>query len=257
MIILFRSCEANLSAGSLGDGTKDKPRWSGKYKAEILRKCYLSLQTGLDANDHIIIINDRTSAETLNWMKTHTSAMFSVVDITPLSELRENHPYPSYHPIIPNACTDLMELLVDCAERNSEELIYVCEDDYLHVPHAITAMKTVFSQGYPGFYAPYDYPDRYTIDSSRTCEIHAGFYSHLRSIPSATLTVAALGKTWSRYKYDLLRAGVFADDSWTWKAFSQVGALAPIPGHATHLQDNCISPYINWSEIYESIQLYP
>ena len=55
MIILFRSCEANLSAGSMGDGTENKPRWNGKYKLEILRKCYKSIQNGLTAQDRIII----------------------------------------------------------------------------------------------------------------------------------------------------------------------------------------------------------
>jgi hypothetical protein len=257
MIILFRSCEANLSAGSLGEGLEDKPRWNGKKKLEILRKCYLSIQAGLEADDHIIIINDRTTPETLSWMKANTTAMFSVVDITPLPELRKHHPYPAYHPVVVNACTDLMELIVDCAERNPDEIIYVCEDDYLHIPHAITALKAIYARGFKGFYAPYDYPDRYTIDTSKLCELHAGPFGHLRTIPSATLTIAALGKTWRQYKFDLLRAGTFADDSWTWKAFSQSGALCPVPGHATHLQDNCITPYVNWSEIYESLQLYP
>ena len=51
MIVLFRSCEANLSPGSLGDGFEDKPRWEGHGKLEILRKCYKSIQTGLDDKD--------------------------------------------------------------------------------------------------------------------------------------------------------------------------------------------------------------
>jgi hypothetical protein len=148
-----------------------------------------------------------------------------------------------------------MEHLVAVSEQNPDEVIYICEDDYLHVEHATTAMKEIFKQGYQGFYAPYDYPDRYTIDRHKDAELHAGPYGHLRTIPSATLTIAALGKTWVQYKYELLRSGVFADDSWTWKAFSQVGALCPIPGHATHLQDNCITPYINWKTIYESIHI--
>lgn len=255
MIILFRSCEANLSAGSLGDGTEDKPRWNGKKKLEILRKCYKSLQKGLNKDDHIIVVNDRTTSDTLKWMEDNTAAMFSIVDITPLDELRKDHPYPKYHPVVANTCTELMELLIDCAKRSPNELIYVCEDDYLHTDHAITAMKSVFNQGFKGFYAPYDYPDRYTLDVSKTCEVHAGPYGHLRSIPSATLTIAAIGSTWLNYEFEILRAGVFADDSWTWKAFIQSGALCPVPGHATHLQDRCITPYVNWSTIYESIDV--
>jgi len=253
MIVLFRSCEANLSPGSLGDGFEDKPRWQGHGKLEILRKCYKSIQTGLDDRDLITIVDDRTTPETLEWMKENTKAQVRVKPITSLDELRKTHPYPNYHPITANSCPDLMEHLVAVAERNPEEIIYVCEDDYLHVDYAILAMKEVFKQGFQGFYAPYDYPDRYTIDKTKQCELHAGPYGHLRSIPSATLTIAALGKTWLHYKYELLRAGAFADDTWTWKAFAQVGALCPTPGHATHLQDGCITPYINWKSIYESI----
>ena len=253
MIVLFRSCEANLSPGSLGDGFEDKPRWEGHGKLEILRKCYMSVQPGLDDKDLLIVVNDRTTPETLQWMREKTLAQFRVKPITSLDELRKTHPYPNYHPVTANSCPDLMEHLVAVAERNPEEIIYVCEDDYLHVEYAILAMKEVFKQGFQGFYAPYDYPDQYTIDKTKQCELHAGPYGHLRSIPSATLTIAALGKTWLHYKYELLRAGAFADDTWTWKAFAQVGALCPTPGHATHLQDGCITPYINWKSIYESI----
>ena len=64
MIVLFRSCEANLSPGSLGEGTQDKPRWKAKASLKFLRKCYMSLQRGLTPEDTIIIINDRTSYET-------------------------------------------------------------------------------------------------------------------------------------------------------------------------------------------------
>ena len=255
MIMLFRSCEVNLSAGSLGAGTTNKPRWADKYKLEILRKCFMSLQAGITSEDTIIIINDRTTQDTLEWMQANTKANFSIVNITPLDELRENHVYPQYHPVLANSCPDLMEYLVTVAEANPNEVIYVCEDDYLHTDKAITALKTIFANGFNGFYLPYDYPDRYSIDKDKTCVIVCGPYGHLRTVPSATLTIAAKGQVWSHFKYDLLRAGVFADDSWTWKAFKQIDAICPIPGHATHLQDNCITPYIDWLTIYNSIDI--
>jgi hypothetical protein len=253
MIIIFRSCEANLSAGSLGSGEQDKPRWNGKGKLEILRKCYASLQGGITKDDTIIVLSDRTTTETLDWMRNSTKANFVVQEATPLSTLRQTHKYPDYHPVIANSAEELMELIVEIASTNLSEIIYVCEDDYLHAGIAIHSMKNIFSQGYKGFYVPYDYPDRYTIDRNKSCELHAGPYGHLRTIPSATLTMAALGATWLHFKYDLLRAGVFADDSWTWKAFAQVGAISPVPGHTTHLQDGCISPYVDWDSIYKEI----
>ena len=134
------------------------------------------------------MIDDRTSQETLDWMKENTTAQFRVHPITPLPELRANHPYPNYHPVMANSCPELMEHLVAVAEKNPDEIIYICEDDYLHLPIAIPAMKALFNSDYSGFYATQDYPDRYTIDSSRLCELHIGPYGHLRSIPSATLT---------------------------------------------------------------------
>ena len=255
MIVLFRSCEANLSPGSMGEGTEYKPRWNGKYKHEILRKCYMSIQNSLTPEDQMIIVDDRTTPETIEWMRRNSSAVFKTKKVTPLDELRKNHPHPTYHPVTANSCPDLMEFLVELATHNPDEIIYICEDDYLHIPQAIESIKAVFESGYQGFYAPYDYPDMYTIDNSRQCDLHLGPRGHLRTIPSATLTIAALGRTWLQYKFELLRAGVFADDSWTWKAFKQVGALCPVPGHATHLQDNCITPLINWEIVYNDIHI--
>jgi len=256
MIIFFRSCEANLKAGSLGDEvTGDGIRWNGKHKLEIIRKCYLSIQHSLDERDLIVIVDDRTTKETLDWMRNNTKAQFRIHPITPLPELRAKDPYPNYHPVLANSCPELMEHLVAVAESNPDELIYICEDDYLHLSHAIPAMKAVFNNGYNGFYATQDYPDRYTLDSSRICELHMGPYGHLRSIPSATLTVAAKGTTWLQYKYELLRAGAFADDTWTWKAFKQTGCLCPIPGHSTHLQESCLTPVVNWESLYDSIHI--
>jgi len=255
MIVLFRSSEAAISAGSHGDETREGTRWNGKHKLEIIRKCYLSIQSGLDENDKLIVVNDRTTDETLEWMRENTKADFGIKNIRPMNELRKTHPYPNYHPVLANSCPDLMEFLVELASLkiHQNELIYVCEDDYLHIPNAINCMKAVFQNNYGGFYAPYDYPDRYYFDSDRNCELVLTTFGHLRTIPSATLTIAALGATWFKYKFELLRAGAFADDTWTWKAFKQVGALCPIPGHATHLQDGCVTPLVPWEKVYDSI----
>ena len=96
MIVLFRSCEANLSPGSLGDGFEDKPRWNGHGKLEILRKCYLSVQEGLNEKDLIVVIDDRTTPETIEWMRENTNTQFKVRPITSLDDARKTHPYPTF-----------------------------------------------------------------------------------------------------------------------------------------------------------------
>ena len=92
MIVLFRSSEAAISAGSHGDETREGTRWNGKHKLEIIRKCYLSIQSGLDENDKLIVVNDRTTDETLEWMRKNTKADFGIKNIRPMNELRKTHP---------------------------------------------------------------------------------------------------------------------------------------------------------------------
>ena len=36
-------------------------------------------------------------------------------------------------PVTANSCTDLMEYLVQVSNDNPDEVIYVCEDDYLRL----------------------------------------------------------------------------------------------------------------------------
>ena len=98
MILLFRSSEAAISAGSHGDETREGTRWNGKHKLEIIRKCYLSIQPSLTRDDKVIIIDDRTTDETLKWMRENTKALFSVHKVTAMSELRACLLYTSPSP---------------------------------------------------------------------------------------------------------------------------------------------------------------
>lgn len=254
MIIIYRASEANKSPGSISDGTNEKPRWKDKTKSEIFKKCWLSLQNGLEGwDDRIIILADRVSDSTLQWMRDTSTipTKIEVINIPPRTEVPPYgaHPYPQYHPVTINTCIQLMEKIIEIAQQYPEELIYVCEDDYLHTTDAIRIMKNVYKAGYTGFYLPYDYPDRY-VDRDKYSEIIIGPDCHLRTVSSATLTMAGLGKTFLPFKFSILQAGLFSDDSWTWKAFKQSVAVCPIPGTATHLQDRCITPLIDWDKVW-------
>lgn len=248
MILIYRISEANNKPASLGDSSSEI-RWEDKTKAEILKKCWLSLQPGLSKRDTVVLVLDRVSEVTLYWLQTTTEAKIVCVNAEPGDN--KNHPYTEFFDRGVNSCIDLAKTIVCYAEKYPEEIIYVCEDDYLHLPKALPAMRNIFSGNYEGFYVPYDYPDRY-FDNLPT-NISATPFGSVRTIRSSTLTLAAKGKTWSRFKYEILRSSVFSEDSWTWKAFSLVPALSPAIGHATHLQNNCITPYVDWLQIWDSI----
>lgn len=254
MIILYRASEANKSPGSVSDGSQDKPRWNGRKKDEIFRKCWLSLQQDLEGwADRIVVLADKVTEETKQWMRDTCiiPTKLEIRDIPPRTEVPPygTHPYPQYHPVTINTCIPFMETLIQLCEEYPEEVIYCCEDDYLHTRGAIKILKNLYSAGYEGFYLPYDYPDRY-FDRDRHCEVLVGPDCHLKTVCSATLTMAGKGKTYLPFKYSILQAGIFSDDSWTWKAFRQGVAVCPLPGTSTHLQDNCITPVVDWNEVW-------
>jgi len=252
MLVFFRACEANLSPGSLATTEK---RWLNYTKQEILYKCWLSLQKELTENDCVHIVCDRVTDTTKKWFKNNSNSDIVIKDINPLSHVPPygEHPYPNYHYGVVNHCIEFFEYFFDVIEVLSEDIVYICEDDYLHTNNWRKVLDNLFNKNYEGFYLPYDYPDRYSIDNTRQCDLHVIGNHHYRTVPSSTLTMVSKAKTFNRYKIDLLRAGVFAEDSWTWKVFKQNICLCPIPGTSTHLQNNCITPIIDWENVWNNV----
>ena len=253
--IFFRANESAKSAGSINeDITKESYRIGTHTKSDILKATWLSINnSGVNEEDHIHIFVDEVSVETQTWMRqTLKTVDFHFKDVPPLSACPpfEEHPFPDLHPVRINCSKPLFELFYEEIEKGQDDdLYYLCEDDYLHRPNAIALIKNLFKSGYKGFFLPYDYPDRYTIDRSKECNIILGPNSHLRSVPSATFTMVADKTTWMNYKMDIIRGSVFCDDGWTWKVFKQTNAFCPIPGWSCHFQEGYVSPYIDWEEV--------
>lgn len=97
MIVIYRASEANKSPGSVSDGSEDKARWNGKKKAEIFKKCWLSLQQDLEGwDDKIIVLADKVSEETKAWM-TDTCIIPNKLEIRDIPA-RTDVPPLGYHP---------------------------------------------------------------------------------------------------------------------------------------------------------------
>ena len=253
--IFFRANESAKSAGSVNaDITKESYRIGTYTKSDILKATWLSVNnSGVNEEDHITIFCDAVHGDTVSWMrKTLKTVDFHFKDVPPLSACPpfEEHPFPDLHPVRINCSKPLFELFYKEIEKGKDDdIFYLCEDDYLHRPNAIALIKNLYRSGYKGFFIPYDYPDRYTIDKGKQCDLVLGPNSHLRSVPSATFTMVADKVTWMNYKMDIIRGSVFCDDGWTWKVFKQVNAFCPIPGWTCHFQEGYVSPYIDWEEV--------
>ena len=255
--IYFRANESAKSAGSVNkDITQEAYRVGTHTKSDILRAVWLSVNnSGVTNDDRVKVFCDAVSAETKTWMlNTIKTTDFEFKEVPPLSHCPgfESHPFPHLHPVRINCSLALFELLYEEIEQGEDDdVFYLCEDDYLHRPATITMIKNLYQSGYKGFFLPYDYPDRYTLDRGRQADVILGPNSHLRSVPSATFTLMADKETWMRYKLEVIRGSVFCDDGWTWKAFKQTNAFCPIPSWSCHFQENYLSPYVDWEEIFK------
>jgi len=237
MQIIFRVCERQDTLSFID-------RWNNKDKIEIIKKVWVSMQPSIDNDDNIIILEDQCSEELLTYLKTHcNTTKVEVVSV------------PKHEPFDPQHYILLGELLEARCNASPEDVFYIVEDDYLHLPQAIEVCKSLYAEGYEGFCLPYDYPDRYTIDRTRTCDVFLNSRSHWRTVPSSTATAMAQGKTWLTIIEDFKRHSHHNDDSYSYKAFRNNNAVCPIPGLTAHLTPNHVSPFTDWEALWEKIPL--
>ena len=245
MKIYWRVCEQQETLSFV-------PRWKNLGKIEIIKKCWISLQNSIGKEDEIIVVEDGCSTETLDYLKEKNT-----------SKLSFHHVKPHKH-----ISTDLLEgkvghfievsnLIDQKTKMQPDEIHFMCNDDFLFLPIAIDAMKSIFEDGWTGFVIPYDYPDRYTLDKTRLCELYLGRFCHWRTVPSCTSITSDKGSTWQQYMRSFKRNATYNDDSWTWEAYSlaKSKALCPIPGLATHLTEGCMTPLIDWDKIWNKINV--
>jgi hypothetical protein len=250
MIIYWRVCEKQETQSYA-------TRWKNKDKKELLRKCYLSLQPSIVETDTIIILWDKVSQETLEWLIKHSNTKKIQVIECPIYPLdiaiehqlgdimdKKHHHYSS-----------VAEVIDKTTQLFPHDIHYLCNDDFLHLPHAINAMKSVYRDGWKGFVVAYDYPDRYTMDLNKNCELLLNEYSHWRTIPCCTGCTSALGYIWQQHMKIFKQNAIYNSDSFTWEMYAKSKAICPVPGMATHLTENCMTPRIDWDVVYNSINI--
>ena len=249
MIIYWRVCEKQETQSFA-------KRWKNKDKKELLRKCWLSIQPSVTKDDTIHILWDKVSRQTINWL-TNTTIAKVIAAECPIYTLNDgvaaqlNNVMDARH----HHYSFLADYIDNNTKQHMNEIHYLCNDDFLHLPHALTAMKSVYTDGWKGFVIAYDYPDRYTLDRNRNCELLLNSHSHWRTVPSCTGCTSALGHTWQQHIKLFKQNAIYNSDSFTWEMYAKSGCLAPVPGMATHLTENCLTPRVDWETIYDSIEI--
>ena len=150
-----------------------------------------------------------------------------------------------------------MKYCYDLALKSKSEIIYFCEDDYLHLKNEIPFVMRAYSGKVVGsskfVVHPTDYPDRYVkvypayIFLSKDC--------HWRSISHTTGTFFIPKNVFVKYKqlyykFAEINSGKVGggEDITVNKVYEEVPCLSPIPSLAAHMNDDTLPPFVDWAE---------
>ncbi len=148
------------------------------------------------------------------------------------------------------------------ARAHCKDLVYFCEDDYLHAPNAINEMLKTYLIGKSKVVDgkmvihPCDYPDRYI--QLYPSYIFPGSDRHWRSIKHTTGTilmpVSVLLEYWDNYmkltEYGINRE--VSEENTINLVYNDILCISPLPSLAVHLQfKETLSYFIDWQKWWD------
>lgn len=156
------------------------------------------------------------------------------------------------------ACVALVK--VDAAERIAPgDLVYLLENDYLHVPGWVDEVAALQRQGVDWDYLTlYDHPDKYPnlcahLDASRYRSLKSRVFAterrHWRTTPSTCATYMLSRETFL-YDHALLRLGLY--DLRLFRLLTKLKRrtlISPLPAMSTHCMAEFLSPSVDWEGI--------
>lgn len=145
---------------------------------------------------------------------------------------------------------------------NDNDLVYLLEDDYIHLPDSLKCLISVAKENYADYITLYDHPDKYGFkdnnpyvnDGGENTKMFLTDNHHWKLTDSTTMTVAAFvdvlrrdKATWwrwteAKHPYDFQ---IFVD----LRCFSKARLISPIPSLSTHGEVEMLAPLINWEDV--------
>lgn len=142
-------------------------------------------------------------------------------------------------------------------EYDDNDIIYFLEDDYLHKPGWVDILLDGFKYIEADYYTLYDHPNKYQMELITSFPTHLFVTPscHWRTTISTTNTYACRFKTLKKHfgihvQYCDLEAKWVKDHAkftHLWNIGSNL--LSCVPGYSTHVEENMLSPIVDWSKI--------
>ena len=138
--------------------------------------------------------------------------------------------------------------------EDENEIIYLCEDDYLHYNNCLQHIKDFLKQ-YPDYVChPVDYPNLYIDENTQASEIILSKNWHWRSIKSTTYTIAFTKKVFnSNYSiFTSINRSLFYDHIVN-LIYVSTKCFSPIPSLTSHIESDCLSPCVDTKIIFDTL----
>lgn len=140
-------------------------------------------------------------------------------------------------------------------ECNEDDLIYILENDYMHVSDWVSKVLTLFNT-YQGidYVSLYDHRDKYFLPmyDDLLSKIYITDNHHWRNTPSTCGSYITTKRVLLEDYDDQTGVTVPIGDHHKWLYLNETKnrfVLTPLPGLSTHCMEGLLSPTINWEAI--------
>ena len=149
--------------------------------------------------------------------------------------------------------------------KNSNDLVYFVEDDYIHSLDCISEMLSAYEKFSTiledeVFIVPVDYP--YLYQKNQSADVLIGQKYHWRSIKESLLTFLTSKKMINKYYGELIKMGEIEHDPYETilhNIYDKERCFSPVPSLALHCTNvNSVfglSPTIDFKELWEKNKL--
>jgi len=232
MKILYKVCfnESRLNSRPLCNSIQD-----------MVSACLLSVVKQMDINDEIIFFLDGDDPlDTIQTICNKYKINYNIKSFNYGCAVRIN-----------KEC--LLYIINDVTDK--DELIYMCDDDYLHYNNCLDNIKD-FLTTYPQYFChPIDYPNLYENkkEYNQFSEIVVTKNWHWRSVKSTTVTFAFTKHMFTKH-YSIFTS---ITESLYWDHYQNLlyvfdKCFSPIPSLTTHIETDCLPYCIDNENIYNN-----
>ena len=240
---------------------KDKNEYTFRSLYSLLKSLNRAKKVFKNINFEIIVTDtnsDKNDLEKIKKILSNHSISYKLIEIN-LNDFKNKIVGNYTKAKFANMANLYSSLLL--AKDDLSDLIYFCEDDYLHSNDAIIEMlfsyekfSTIFKEDV--FLLPSDYPYLYTKNNNT--KLFIGHKKHWRLVDESLVTFMTSKKIVLNYIDNFMSMATKWDDPWEeplHNIYKKVPCLSPIPSLAVHCSNinsvYGISPNIDWKMIWD------